>query len=126
MIADPPPGAPVPPILPPVNGLLFLDRDKFAASFAADVPEKLAAFMADSQVPAGVDALNGAVTEPAWRSKPAWYLVATDDHMIPPSAQRAMSERAKAKVTETAGSHAVYVSRPAVVAAFISQAAQGR
>ena len=111
------------PILPPVNGLLFLDRDKFAASFAADVPEKLAAFMADSQVPAGVDALNGAVTEPAWRSKPAWYLVATDDHMIPPSAQRAMSERAKAKVTETAGSHAVYVSQPAAVAAFIRQAA---
>jgi pimeloyl-ACP methyl ester carboxylesterase len=125
LIADPPPGAAVPPILPPVNGLLLLDRDKFAASFAADVPEKLAAFMADSQVPAGVDALNGAVTEPAWRSKPSWYLVATDDHMIPPVAQRAMAERAKATVTETPGSHAVFVSRPAVVAAVISQAAQG-
>jgi pimeloyl-ACP methyl ester carboxylesterase len=125
LIADPPPGAPVPPILPPVNGFLFLDRDKFAASFAADVPEKLAAFMADSQVPTAVEALNGAVTEPAWRSKPSWYLVATDDHMIPPAAQRAMSERAKATVTETPGSHAVYVSRPAVVAAVISQAAQG-
>jgi pimeloyl-ACP methyl ester carboxylesterase len=104
---------------------LFLDRDKFAAAFAADVPEKLAAFMADSQVPAGVDALGGAVTEPAWRSKPSWYLVATDDRMIPPAAQRAMGERAKAAVTETPGSHAVYVSRPAVVAAVISQAAQG-
>ena len=125
LIADPPPGAPVPPILPPVNGFLFLDRDKFAASFAADVPGKLAAFMADSQVPAGVGALNGAVTEPAWRAKPSWYLVATDDHMIPPVAQRAMAERAKATVTETPGSHAVYVSRPAVVAAVISQAAQG-
>jgi pimeloyl-ACP methyl ester carboxylesterase len=125
LIADPPPGAPVPPILPPVNGLLFLDRDKFAASFAADVPERLAAFMADSQVPAGVDALGGAVTEPAWRNKPSWYLVATDDHMIPPAAQRAMSERAKAVVTEAPGSHAVCVSRPAVVAAVISQAAQG-
>ena len=125
LIADPPPGAPVPPILPPVNGFLFLDRDKFAASFAADVPEKLAAFMADSQVPTAVEALSGAVTEPAWRSKPSWYLVATDDHMIPPAAQRAMSERAKATVTETPGSHAVYVSRPAVVAAVISQAAQG-
>ena len=126
LIADPPPGAPVPPILPPVNGLLFLDRDKFAASFAADVPGELTAFMADSQVPAGVDALGGAVTEPAWRSKPSWYLVATDDHMIPPAAQRAMSERAKATVTETSGSHAVYVSHPAAVAAIISQAAAGR
>jgi pimeloyl-ACP methyl ester carboxylesterase len=125
LIADPPPGAPVPPILPPVNGFLLLDRDKFAASFAADVPPKLAAFMADSQVPTAAGALTGAVTEPAWRNRPSWYLVATDDHMIPPAAQRAMSERAKATVTETPGSHAVYVSRPAVVAAVISQAAQG-
>ncbi len=123
LIADPPPGAPVPPILPPRDGFLFLDRDKFAASFAADVPAKLAAFMADSQVPWGVDALGGAVTEPAWRNKPSWYLVATDDHMIPPPAQRAMAERAGATVTETPGSHAVYVSNPAAVAAVIAQAA---
>ncbi|MET7729448.1 alpha/beta fold hydrolase [Streptomyces mirabilis] len=125
LIADPPPGAPAPPILPPQDGFLFLDRDRFAASFAADVPEKLAAFMADSQVPWGVEALAGAVSEPAWQNKPSWYLVATDDHMIPPAAQRAMSERAKAIVSETPGSHAVYVSRPAVVAAVIAQAAQG-
>jgi len=124
LIADAPPGAPVPPILPPVNGLLVLDRDKFAASFAADVPEKQAAFMADSQVPSGVAALDGQITEPAWRHKPSWYLVATDDHMIPPAAQRAMAERAKATVTESPGSHSVYASRPAVVAAVISQAAQ--
>jgi pimeloyl-ACP methyl ester carboxylesterase len=125
LIADPPPGASLPPILAPVNGLLFLDRDKFAAAFAADVPEQLAAFMADSQVPAGVDSLNGAVTEPAWRSKPSWYLVAADDKMIPPAAQRAMAERAKSTVTETPGSHAVFVSRPEVVAAVIGQAAKG-
>ncbi|MFF1737968.1 alpha/beta fold hydrolase [Streptomyces sp. NPDC058247] len=125
LIADPPPGAPVPPILPPRDGFLFLDRDKFAASFAGDVPGKLAAFMADSQVPWGVEALEGAVSEPAWQSKPSWYLVAADDHMIPPPAQRAMSERAGATVSETPGSHAVYVSRPAVVAAVITQAAQG-
>ncbi|MFE4333809.1 alpha/beta fold hydrolase [Streptomyces sp. NPDC056831] len=125
LIADPPPGAPVPPILPPQDGFLFLDRDRFAASFAADVPGNVAAFMADSQVPWGVDALEGAVSEPAWRAKPSWYLVAMDDRMIPPPAQRAMSERAKAVVTETPGSHAVYVSRPAVVAAVIAQAAQG-
>jgi pimeloyl-ACP methyl ester carboxylesterase len=125
LIADPPPGAPVPPILPPQDGFLLLDRGRFAASFAADVPERLAAFMAASQVPWGIDALEGTVSEPAWQSKPSWYLVATDDRMIPPPAQRAMSERAGATVSETPGSHAVYVSRPAVVAAVIAQAAQG-
>ncbi|MFF4198963.1 alpha/beta fold hydrolase [Nonomuraea sp. NPDC050227] len=123
LIADPPPGAPVPPILPPQDGFLFLDREKFAGSFAADVPDSLAAFMADSQVPWGVDALAGAVSEPAWRIKPSWYLVAADDRMIPPPAQRAMSERAGSTVTEVAGSHAVYVSNPAAVAAVIAQAA---
>ena len=123
LIADPPPGAPVPPILPPRDGFLFLDRDKFAASFAADVPAAQAAFMADSQVPWGVDALGGAISEPAWRSKPSWYLVATEDRMIPPPAQRAMSERAGSTVTETPGSHAIYVSNPAAVTAVIAQAA---
>ncbi len=123
LIADPPPGAPVPPILPPQNGFLFLDRDKFAASFAADVPLDLAAFMADSQVPWGLDALNGKVTDPAWRSKPSWYLVATDDRMIPPPAQRAMAERAGSTTTEAPGSHAIYVSQPAAVADLIKQAA---
>ena len=113
LIADPPPGAPVPPILPPQDGYLFLDKDKFAASFAADVKPDLAAFMADSQVPWGLDALGGAITEPAWRTKPSWYLVATEDRMIPPDAQRLMSKRANATVVETAASHAVYVSQPA-------------
>ena len=126
LIADPPPGAPVPPILPPLDGFLFLDRDKFAASFAADLPPRLAAFMADAQVPWGVDALAGTITEPAWRGKPSWYLVATGDRMIPPPAQRAMSERAGATVTEAAGSHSIYVSRPQVVADLVKQAAEGR
>jgi len=124
LIANPPPGAPVPPILPPRDGFLFLDRDKFHASFAADVTPEQAAFMADSQVPWGVNALGGSVTEPAWRVKPSWYLVATDDHMIPPPAQRAMSERAGATVVEVAGSHAVYVSQPGAVASLIEQAAE--
>jgi pimeloyl-ACP methyl ester carboxylesterase len=124
LIADPPPGAPVPPILPPQNGFLFLDRAKFADSFAADVPAELAAFMADSQVPWGVEALNGAVSEPAWRSKPSWYLVATDDRMIPPPAQRFMSERAGATVTEASGSHSIYVSQPRATAELIKQAAR--
>jgi len=123
LIADPPPGAPVPPILPPRDGFLFLDRDKFAASFAGDLPAAQAAFMADSQVPWGVEALGGVITEPAWRSKPTWYLVATDDRMIPPPAQRAMADRAGATVSETPGSHSIYVSNPAAVAAVIAQAA---
>jgi len=123
LIADPPPGAPVPPILPPQNGFLFLDRDQFAASFAADLPPDLASFMADSQLPWGVDALNGAVSEPAWRVRPSWALVSTDDRMIPPPAQRAMAERAGATTVEVAGSHSVYVSQPKAVANLIKQAA---
>jgi pimeloyl-ACP methyl ester carboxylesterase len=123
LIANPLPGAPVPPIIPPQNGYLFLDREKFAASFAADVEADTASFMADSQVPWGVDALAGAVTKPAWRSKPSYYLVATDDKMIPPPAQRAMAERARSVVTEVAASHAVYVSKPREVAKAIQKAA---
>jgi pimeloyl-ACP methyl ester carboxylesterase len=125
LIADPPPGAPVPPILPPQDGFLFLDRDKFADSFAADLPAEQVAFMADSQVPWGVGALGGAISQPAWRVKPSWYLIATDDRMIPPPAQRAMSERAGSIVEETSGSHSVYVSKPAEVASLITQAAAG-
>jgi pimeloyl-ACP methyl ester carboxylesterase len=125
LIANPAPGAPVPPILPPQDGFLFLDRDEFAASFAADVAPAQAAFMADSQVPWGVEALAGAVTEPAWKTKPSWYLVADDDHMIPPSAQRFMARRAGAEVSETGGSHAVYVSKPEAVAEILELAAAG-
>jgi len=124
LIKNPPPGAPVPPILPPQDGFLFLDKAKFADSFAADVDAEKAAFMADSQVPWGVGALDGAVSEPAWKNKPSWYLVATDDRMIPPAAQRFMSERAGSKVVESAGSHAIYVSRPDDVASIIKKAAQ--
>ena len=125
LIKDPPPGAPVPPILPPQDGFLFLDRAKFAASFAADVDAPKAAFMADSQVPWGVEALSGAVSKPAWESRPSWYLVASDDKMIPPPAQRFMAQRAGASVVEVAGSHSVYVSQPAAVAALIEKAAKG-
>jgi pimeloyl-ACP methyl ester carboxylesterase len=123
LIANPPPGAPVPPILPPQDGFLMLDQAKFAASFAADVSEPKASFMAASQVPWGVDALAGAVTVPAWKSKPSWYLVASDDKMIPPPAQRQMSQRAGSIVSEVPGSHAVYVSQPEAVASLIEKAA---
>jgi len=124
LIADPPPGAPVPPILPPQDGFLFLDRDKFHASFAGDLPQTEARFMADSQVPWGVDALGGQVTRPAWRTKPSWYLVATEDRMIPPPAQRAMANRAGSTVGEVAASHSIYVSQPSATADLIKQAAQ--
>ncbi|WP_446219283.1 alpha/beta fold hydrolase [Micromonospora sp. IBHARD004] len=125
LIANPPPGAPVPPILPPQDGFLFLDRDKFPASFAGDLPADEAQFMADSQVPWGVDALGGAVSEPAWRTKPSWYLVATDDRMIPPPAQRSMADRAGSTVAEASGSHSIYLSQPQAVADLIKQAAAG-
>jgi pimeloyl-ACP methyl ester carboxylesterase len=123
LIKDPPPGAPVPPILPPQDGFLFLDKGKFPAAFAGDVSPEAASFMADSQVPWGVEALGGAITQPAWRTKPSWYLVSTEDKMIPPDAQRAMSKRAGSTVVEVKGSHAVYVSQPQAVAHLIEQAA---
>jgi pimeloyl-ACP methyl ester carboxylesterase len=125
LIKDPPPGAPVPPILPPQDGFLFLDRAKFAASFAADVAKDKAEFMADSQVPWGVEALSGSINVPAWKNKPSWYLIATDDKMIPPPAQQFMSKRAGSTVVEVKGSHSVYVSKPDEVAALIEEAAKG-
>ena len=125
LIKNPVPGAPVPPIMPPQDGFLFLDKAKFPESFAADVAPDAAAFMADAQVPWGLEALNGAITEAAWRSKPSWYLVATSDRMIPPDAQRAMSKRTGATVVEVKGSHSVYVSKPEEVAALIETAARG-
>src|SRR6516165_5709782 len=125
LIKDPPPGAPVPPILPPRDGYLFLDKTKFSASFAADVEAEKAAFMADSQVPWGVEALSGTISEPAWKAKPSWYLVVTEDRMIPPTAQRAMAQRAGFAVVGVKGSHSAYVSQPGAVAALIEQAAKG-
>ena len=123
LIADPPPDAPVPPILPPQDGFLFLDREKFHDSFAGDVDADEAAFMADSQVPWGVDALGGTISDPAWRNKPSWYLLTTEDRMIPPPAQQMMSERAGSTVEEVPASHSVYVSQPEAVAAIIEKAA---
>jgi hypothetical protein len=125
LIANPPPGAPVPPILPPQDGYLFLDKAKFPASFAADVDADKAAFMADSQVPWGVEALGGTISEPAWKIRPSWYLSTTGDKMIPAPAQRFMSQRAGSTVVEVAGSHAIYVSQPKAVAELIETAVNG-
>ncbi|MFE3229673.1 alpha/beta fold hydrolase [Nocardia sp. NPDC059228] len=123
LIATFPQDGPQPPILPPVEGYLFLDRAKFHASFAGDLPDQDAAFLADSQVPWGVEALGGTITEPAWRNKPSWYLHVTEDKMIPPAAQLTMAERMGSTVADTPGSHAIYVSRPEVVANLIRTAA---
>jgi len=123
LIKDPPPDAPVPPILPPQDGYLLLDRTKFHAAFAADVDVAKAAFMADAQVPWGARAFGGAISEPAWKSKPSWYLVATEDRTIPPQAQRFMSARAGSTIIEVPSSHAIYVSQPDAVAAVIEMAA---
>jgi len=123
LIAGFPAGGPQPPILPPVEGFLFLDRDKFHDSFAADLPAQQAMFLADAQVPWGVGALSGNVSEPAWRTKPSWYLLTTEDRMIPPDAQRTMSGRIGATVVEVDASHSVYVSQPAAVVDLVKQAA---
>jgi pimeloyl-ACP methyl ester carboxylesterase len=125
LIADPPPGESTAPILPPENGFLLLDRERFAASFASDLPANDTSFMARSQVPLGLDAVSAKITKPAWREKPSWYLLTTQDGMIPPVAQRAMAERADATISDVASSHAVYISHPSEVAALIKQAALG-
>ena len=125
LIKDPIPGEPVPPILPPNDGFLLLDSEKFPAAFAGDVEPETAAFMADSQVPWGLDALNGTIGEAAWKTKPSSYLISTDDKMIPPRAQRLMAQRAGSKIVEVAGSHAIYVSNPEAVASIIREAAAG-
>jgi len=125
LIANPPPGAPVPPILPPKDGFLFLDKVKFPASFAGDVDASMAQFMADSQVPWGLDALSGQITNPAWKTKPSWYLLVTDDRMIPLPAQQFMSQRAGSTTMQVPGSHAIYVSNPRAVANLIETAAKG-
>ena len=125
LIKDPPPGAPVPPILPPVNGYLLLDKEKFPASFAGDLEKGKAAFMADSQVPWGLEALSGAISDPAWKHKPSWYLLVTEDKMIPIAAQRLMAKRAGSTVVEVGGSHAIYISNPKAVAEIIEKAAKG-
>lgn len=126
LLENSPPGAPVPPILPPVDGFLLLDRAKFHAAFAADLSAERAAFLADAQVPWAVAALAGTVGQTAWRSKPSWYLVTTEDRMIAPDAQRFMARRAMATTVEVKGSHAIYESKPADVAALIEQAARLR
>ena len=107
-----------------VAGLVYI------AAFAPDKGESVAtlneeeaAFMAVSRVPWELEARNGTVGAPAWRAKPSWYLVATDDRTIPPAAQRSMAKRAGSTVVEASGSHVIYASQPLIVAALIEKAA---
>jgi pimeloyl-ACP methyl ester carboxylesterase len=125
LIKNAPADAPAPPILPPQDGFLFLDRQKFAASFAGDVKPEAADFMANSQVPWGLAAASAGATAAAWKTKPSWYLLTTEDRMIAPDLQRFMSKRASSKVQEIKGSHAIYVSQPQAVARIIEAAAKG-
>jgi pimeloyl-ACP methyl ester carboxylesterase len=126
LIGSFPQDGPQPPILPPEDGFLLLDRDKAAQAFAGDLPADQGAFLADSQVPWAVGAAGAEVTDAAWHSKPSWYLIATEDHMIPPPAQRTMAERIGATVSEAAGSHSIYVSKPQAAADVIKQAARAQ
>ncbi|HEX8258423.1 MAG TPA: alpha/beta hydrolase [Allosphingosinicella sp.] len=125
LIGQLPAGAPSAPVLPPSDGFLFVDPVRFPAAFAADVDPAKAQFMAIAQAPWGVAAASATVGEPAWKTKPSWYLVASEDRMIPPEAQRTMAARAGANVTEAAGSHAIFVAKPESTAALIEAAAEG-
>jgi pimeloyl-ACP methyl ester carboxylesterase len=121
-----PPGTAKAPVLPPVEGFITLDKTKMPMSFAGDVDPKLTRFMADSQVPWGVGGIGGKITKPAWKSKPAYYLMTTEDKVVPPMLQRFMAERAKAKIVEQPSSHAVMLSHPDTVIRVIESAAGER
>ncbi|MBO9703143.1 MAG: alpha/beta hydrolase [Sporocytophaga sp.] len=124
LIKDPVPGAPAPPLLAPKDGFVLLDKEKFPEAFAADVDPEKARFMADTQVPWGIDAINGTISEAAWKNKPSWYLIGTKDRMVPPEAQRFMAKRSGATIIEAEGSHAIYVSKPDTVTSIIETAAK--
>jgi pimeloyl-ACP methyl ester carboxylesterase len=123
LASTPTPGAPPAPLLPPKDGFIQIDPAKFASAFAADVDPAVTHFMAASQVPWGLGAVGAKISAPAWKAKPSYYLLATQDLMIPPAAQRAMALRAKATLVETSSSHAVMLSKPGDVADFIEMAA---
>ncbi|MBB4838132.1 pimeloyl-ACP methyl ester carboxylesterase [Sphingomonas kyeonggiensis] len=125
IVASAPPGAPALPIIPSPDGTLTLDKAQFPALFAGDVAPETARFMADSQQPWGAKALEGKITVPAWKTRPSWFVVPKDDHIIPPAGQRGMAQRARATLREVPGSHAVFVSKPEAIAAVIEEAAQG-
>ena len=118
------PGEAKAPVLPPLDGFLMVDPERFPQAFAADVGVERTRFMAAAQVPWGLDALTAKVTRTAWKSKPAHYMIAVNDLMIPPGAQRRMARRAGARMVEIESSHAVMLARPYEAATFIEGAAR--
>jgi len=122
LISEPVPGVTPVPILPPQDGFLIVDPAKFPSSFAADVDPTITAFMAASQVPWGQQAVGTKISKAAWKDKPTYFMITTNDHMVPTEAQRAMAKRAKAMSVEIASSHAVMLSHPQDVANFIESA----
>jgi pimeloyl-ACP methyl ester carboxylesterase len=119
-----PKDGPQPPIEPTADGLAFFNRDAYLAGFAQDLPPAKAAFMADSQVPIAFAAGTTPIKAPAWRTKRSWYLISTEDHVIPPEAQHMMAKRANSTWSEVKGSHVAFMSHPAAAAKIIEQAAE--
>lgn len=117
------PGEAKAPLLPPQDGYLVVDPARFPEAFAADVAPATTRFMAAAQLPWGLAAVIAPLAHAAWKSKPSFYLVASADRMVPPSAQRRMAKRAGAAITEIDSSHAAMISHPQDVAAFIAAAA---
>jgi pimeloyl-ACP methyl ester carboxylesterase len=113
-----------PPLLPPQDGFLLVDPAKFPNAFAAGADPTTTHFMAAAQVPWGLDAVQTKTTVTAWRTKPTYFMITTQDRMIPTSIQRKMAARAQAKSTDIASSHAVMLTQPQKVAAFIIKAAE--
>jgi pimeloyl-ACP methyl ester carboxylesterase len=112
-------------MLPPVDGLIWYDVAKFHKDFCPDLPAAEADFMAHAQVPSGLATFSTVLTKAAWHNKPTWYIVSTQDRMIPPDAERFMAKRANAKITEIKASHVAFISHPEEVAAVIEAAANG-
>jgi len=111
-------------IMEPVDGFVWYDNAKYHSGFCADLTKEDAEFMADSQVPAALSAFTHVFTDIAWKSKPTWYIVAAEDHSIPPDLERFMGKRTGGKVSEIVGSHLIFISHPEEVAAVIEEAAK--
>lgn len=124
LATKPTPGEPSAPLLPPSDGFILVDPAQFAKAFAADVDASTTRFMAAAQVPWGLAAVQAKITDPAWKAKPTTFMLARGDHMIPPSLQRTMATRAGAKLVEIDSSHAVMLSHPRDVAAYIEAVAR--
>jgi pimeloyl-ACP methyl ester carboxylesterase len=112
-------------IVPIGGGYLAVDEQAFPHDFAADLPKAAAHFMAISQVPISGEAFSANATVAAWKDKPAYAVVAKQDRMINPDLERFMYNRSHSHVIELPGSHAIYLSHPKEVAAFIERAARG-